>query len=264
MRIRDQRAGIETGAVGPTRRSVLLGAAATLAAPALMTRARAAPQKKLGVVEMFTSQGCSSCPPADDVLAELIANNEAIGLAHHVDYWDYLGWKDTLGSREATRRQYAYASAFGRRGVYTPQAVVNGRSHHVGSRGREVRVTLAEQARAGHAPTLDLLLERTGQKGSVTIDGPSSQSADVMLFHFASKHTEAIERGENHGRTITYHHPVLGFRGIGGWNGGEARIEFDMPEAAADDGVAILVHQRLSSGAPGPVLGAASMVLSIV
>ncbi|TIO36397.1 MAG: DUF1223 domain-containing protein, partial [Mesorhizobium sp.] len=86
-------------------------------------------EKPLGVVELFTSQGCSSCPPADEFFAELAAKENVVALAYHVNYWDYLGWQDTLSNKENTERQYDYMRAFGSRSVYTPQAVINGRSH---------------------------------------------------------------------------------------------------------------------------------------
>ena len=100
-------------------------------------------KKPSGVVELFTSQGCSSCPPADAVLAELAEAGDVVALGYHVDYWDYLGWKDTLGSPENTARQYEYGKSFGDRSVYTPQAVINGRTHVNGAK----REAVARRAR---------------------------------------------------------------------------------------------------------------------
>lgn len=248
-----------------TRRHVLLAGAGlatatVLGAPAIIRPARASTPVK-GVVEMFTSQGCSSCPPADELLAELIASGEAVGLALHVDYWDYLGWKDPLASRANTRRQYAYAQAFQRRGVYTPQAVVNGRDHYVGSRERDVRLALDKELANGLAPALDVAIEERSGEARVAVnagDAPA-RSASVVAMRYRIEHTEAIERGENRGRTITYHHPVLDFDTIGEWNG--SAVEFAVPVGTPDvpGGLAVLVQDRLASGAPGPVLGAAAV-----
>ena len=92
-----------------------------------------------GVVELFTSQGCSSCPPADKALETLAREGKVVALAYHVDYWNYLGWADTMASKENTERQYAYARMFGRSGVYTPQAVINGRDHRNGADLKGIR-----------------------------------------------------------------------------------------------------------------------------
>src|SRR5690606_29247620 len=99
-------------------------------------------RRPLGVVELFTSQGCSSCPPADEALVELAARGDVIALSFHVDYWDYLGWRDTLASPANTQRQQGYARAFGAQSVYTPQAVINGRTHTSGAKKAEIEQTL--------------------------------------------------------------------------------------------------------------------------
>ena len=110
------------------------------------------PAKLLGVVELFTSQGCNSCPPADAALAKLAARGDVVALGYHVDYWDYLGWSDTLGSKANTERQYAYARGLNRRGVYTPQAVINGRAHTNGGRYGEIVSTMRQDMAAGDQP----------------------------------------------------------------------------------------------------------------
>ena len=251
---------------GPSRRAVLRGAlATTLAAPAALHGPRAAraagASGPMGVVEMFTSQGCSSCPPADKVLSELIEGGEAIGLSHHVDYWDYLGWKDTLASPEATARQYAYARAFGRRGVYTPQAVVNGRTHHVGSRGGEVRARLKGDATAGIAPDRLVTLTREGERIGIVVEGAAAE-ADLVLVRYDKQHEQVIERGENRGRTITYHHPVREVRAIGAWDGTTGAVTAALPPAERAGGVAVLLQARAAGGAPGPILGAGALALA--
>lgn len=257
MRASPPRTGPERGA---TRRQFVLGAAGLVAAPAFIPRVQASEQL-LGVVEMFTSQGCSSCPPADAVLAALIEEGKVIGLSHHVDYWDYLGWRDTLGSKEATKRQYAYASAFGRRGVYTPQAVVNGRTHLVGSRGAEIATRLQEDRRAGQAPLLPVTVERRGKTARVGIEGAPGPDIDIVAMFYLDTYTERIESGENHGRTITYHHPVREIRRIGPWTG--QAPTFELTPGGQPGGVAVLAQQRLDGGLPGPVLGAGVLPVGV-
>ena len=266
----------------PNRRDVIAGAsrlavlgvagASGLAAPGLVRRARAG-RAVGGVVELFTSQGCSSCPPADAVLGELIANGEAIGLAHHVDYWDYLGWADPLATKEGTQRQYAYATTFNRRGVYTPQAVVNGREHHVGSRGTAIRQALAEHDASRLAPGLDVAIEATGGTARVSVAPGSPRPTNavaaktvatetvVTVMHYVETHTEAIGRGENRGREITYHHPVLSFETLGRWTGGAIEMAVDLPPLPAPGGMAVLVQEQLGR-APGAILGAAALTRS--
>ena len=251
------------GGTAPSRRTVLRGGLATmLAAPALLRSGRGArAAAPLGVVEMFTSQGCSSCPPADKVLAELVASGEAIGLSHHVDYWDYLGWKDTLGSPEATKRQYAYARAFGRRGVYTPQAVINGRSHHVGSRRAEVLAQLRGDAAAGFAPDRLVTISQDGDRLAIVVEGAAAE-ADLVLAHYDERFEQAIERGENRGRTIAYHHPVRAVESIGPWDGTTGPVTAGLPLTKRAGGVAVLLQSRAGGGAPGPILGAGSLALA--
>src|ERR1043165_5836167 len=120
--------------------------------------------RPLGVVELFTSQGCNSCPPADALFAELAAKDDIVALSYHVDYWDYLGWKDTLSRKENTERQYDYMRAFGSRSVYTPQAVLNGRAHVNGANRGEVDGALARMARSGEGMRVPVKVSRTSDR----------------------------------------------------------------------------------------------------
>ncbi|RWP76782.1 MAG: DUF1223 domain-containing protein, partial [Mesorhizobium sp.] len=120
--------------------------------------------RPLGVVELFTSQGCSSCPPADTLFSELAAKEDIVALAYHVDYWDYLGWQDTLGRKENTERQYDYMRAFGSRSVYTPQAVINGRVHVNGASRGEVDGALARMAKSGEGMRVAVKVSRTSDR----------------------------------------------------------------------------------------------------
>ena len=227
-----------------TRRTVLALGVGALATPFLARGARASTGAR-PVVELFTSQGCSSCPPADRVLGELIGER-VIALAYHVTYWDYLGWADPLATAEGTARQYAYAQAFGRHGVYTPQAVVNGRSHHVGSRNGEVRAALAIDA-----PALPVRIEAAGDALTVEV-AEGTGAAEVMLVHFARSATHDIERGENGGRRLTYHHPVTAMERLGEWTGAPIRLD----ARRRSDGAAVLVQEK----GMGPIVGAAEIV----
>ena len=187
-----------------------------------------------GVVELFTSQGCSSCPPADRLLGELADRDGVIALAWHVDYWDYLGWKDSFSSSAATRRQQAYSGSLGT-GVYTPQMIVNGSrvGSSVGSSGLPVAVGV----------------ERSG--GNLTINvGKGSGAANLYMVTYSNSSTVAIKRGENSGRQITYRHAVSGVRNIGKWSGSAKQIKIAHGNG---DNCAILLQR----GASGPIIGAA-------
>ena len=142
--------------------------------------------KPRGVVELFTSQGCNSCPPADAVLAELAGRGDVVALGFHVDYWDYLGWKDTLGSPENTERQKQYGRSFGKREVYTPQAVINGRVHVKGGKREAVAGALTELENRGEGMSVDINVTRSGE--SVMIDAAAAPGekgdAHLVLVHF--------------------------------------------------------------------------------
>ena len=178
-------------------------------------------EKITGVVEMFTSQGCNSCPEADAVLGELAQRRDLIALAYHVDYWDYLGWQDSFGSRENTRRQKLYKAALGGRSVYTPQAVLNGRAEMNGSDREALLRALNEMGNAGAAPLVAITAERRGDSLLIDVgDGgggvemaaqqpdvaapdspePSGQ-AHLLVVAFGPATPVSIGHGENGGRT---------------------------------------------------------------
>ena len=183
--------------------------------------------KPKGVVELFTSQGCNSCPPADAVLAELAQRGDVVALGYHVDYWDYLGWKDTLGSPENTERQKHYGQAFGKREVYTPQAVINGRIHVKGGKREAVAGALTDLENRGEGLSVDINVTRSGE--SVMIDAAAAPGekgdAHLVLVHFDKMKPVTIERGENKGRTITYANPVTRVQTAGMWHGKAQRFE---------------------------------------
>ena len=197
------------------------------------------------VVELFTSQGCSSCPPADALLRELADRPDVIALALHVDYWDYIGWKDTLARPEHTQRQRAYAAAGGRRMIYTPQMIVQGREDLVGVKTMEL-AELIQKYRAAEAPVALDVSRRGGEVVvSLTPKGKLKGPYDVQLVRYLPYRTVQITRGENAGQDITYAHVVTDWSRIGGWDG-RAAAELHAP--LPGNGSAVVLVQQVGTG----------------
>ncbi|TPM35302.1 thioredoxin family protein [Mesorhizobium sp. B2-3-5] len=217
------------------------------------------PDRPLGVVELFTSQGCSSCPPADAFFAELANKEDIVALAYHVDYWDYLGWKDTLSRKENTERQNDYMRAFGNRSVYTPQAVINGRIHVNGANRGEVNGALARMARVGEGIRVPVKVSRSGDR--VIIDagdaGAGPSDAHIVIVYFEPPQTIKIAQGENTGRKMTYWNAVTDIQTAGMWHGKAQRYELPLSEISKRGGCAVLLQSVGKDGMPGPILGAA-------
>ncbi len=208
------------------------------------------------VVELFTSQGCSTCPPADSLLFELAQEARVIALSLHVDYWDYIGWKDRFASPEMTRRQRGYADRLRKRFVYTPQMVIDGRQDIVGTRRKEVLDAIAE---AGRAPKSLSLGYEPENGGKVLIPGGHAPEggATIWLAVYDDQHETEITNGENSGRQLRYANVVRRLTAIGTWTGLPMEVPLDLDRAAAEgrDGCAIIVQQ----GRTGPILGAIKM-----
>jgi hypothetical protein len=216
--------------------------------------------KPLGVVELFTSQGCNSCPPADEFFAELAAKENIVALAYHVDYWDYLGWQDTLSRKENTERQYDYMRAFGSRSVYTPQAVINGRSHVNGASRKEVDGALARMEKSGDGMRVGIKVSRTSDRVMIDAGDAGSGPADahVVIVFFDAPQTIKIGEGENSGRSMTYWNAVSGIQTAGMWHGKAQRYELPITEISKKKGgCAVLLQSVGKDGMPGPILGAA-------
>lgn len=225
--------------------ATLLSAASFSLTPALAGNVK-------GVVEIFTSQGCSSCPPADKVFGEVIEQDGVIGLAWHVDYWDYLGWKDTFSSADATARQRSYARAMNDRGVYTPQIIVNGDTV---AKNSNFRQSIASALSGG----LPVTVEAKVRDGNLIVNaGEGEGSANLVLVTFDRVENVAIERGENAGTTVAYRHSVSDIQTIGMWKGKSQIVELPGSEYAPKkgQGCAILLQKVSKNGAPGPILGA--------
>lgn len=171
------------------------------------------------VVELFTSQGCSSCPAADALFGELSVDSRVIALSLHVDYWDYLGWKDKFASPKFTARQKDYAHHARDKMVYTPQMVIQGQARVVGSRVADVKAAIAQHL--GKAQNDALRLERHGDMLTIRAEPVTGHNGPirVQLVRFTPAESVMIKRGENAGKTITYHNIVRSWQVLGRWDG---------------------------------------------
>jgi hypothetical protein len=233
--------------------ATLIAASLAATAPALAGGARA-------VLELFTSQGCTSCPPADAILGEYAKDNDVLALSFPVDYWDYKGWKDTLASHDNTVRQKGYAEARGDRQVYTPQVVVNGTTHVVGSNRHQIEAALE----ASPPLPVPITMEPGTDSTTVTIgaaDGTGRHKGTIWLAMYDDPITVPIERGENTGKSVTYYNVVRKLRPIAMWKGKEMTV--DLPKSELDQAdvsrCAVILQTEHANGLPGPILGAATI-----
>ena len=212
------------------------------------TAARAEPARPV-VVELFTSQGCSSCPPADRLLTEITrANPDVLALAFHVTYWNRLGWPDPYSFDGATDRQRHYARISDIGGIYTPQAVVDGTQDVVGSDAPKLRRAIA--AAAARARALPLTLRRDGTEVAVTL-GAGQGAGRVLVVGYDGQHTTKVHRGENAGATLVESNVVRGLAEAGQWRGQPAELRVAAP---AGEHLAVIVQ-----AADGTILGAARL-----
>lgn len=232
--------------------AVLLG----LVAPPALAAADVPPT----VVELFTSQSCYSCPPAEAFLGELAARPDVIALEFHVDYWDQLvygaagKWKDVYSKPAYTARQRAYNAAItGRSGAYTPQIVIDGSHETVGSRRDSVHAAIEAATRDTRPRARVSIMPGAAGGLTVALEGAAKGPAEVWLARFIAARTTDVRAGENNGKSLTNHHVVTELRRIGAWSGGAARVDLPEVELAPGEGCAILVQD----GRPGPILGAA-------
>jgi hypothetical protein len=211
------------------------------------------------VIELFTSQGCSSSPKADQLAGTLSEGGDVLVLTLPVDYWDYLGWKDTFGQAAHSARQRAYALVRGDRKVFTPQVVVNGLSYVVGSDpaaiSRAVNETLGNDEVLRVPITVN---EAEGQIGVEVGDFNRSLDSEVWLFAISSRKTVTIEAGENAHHEVTYTNVVRRMTRLGAWNGKAAHFMVPRKDAVPDDADHYLaVVQKGSGSMPGEILGVA-------
>ena len=210
------------------------------------------------VVELFTSQGCSSCPPADRLLGELAADNNLVALSLPVDYWDYLGWHDTLAKAAYSQRQRGYSEQRGSSEVFTPQIIVNGVTQVVGSDRSAIEKACTK---ATKEKQVSVTLRKNAGKVEIEVSGGSGTPAAVWLLSVVQEKPVMINRGENRGKTITYHNVVRDFRRLADWNGAPVKQSVALSEITDDaDMVAVLV-QPGSVEKPGAIRGAATLSL---
>lgn len=220
-----------------------------LAAPALASQAprrAAAAQAQPVLVELFTSQSCSSCPPADVLLGELAGRPDVLALSYHVTYWNRLGWRDRFSLPEATERQRRYAATLGHNQIYTPQTVIQGRRDAVGSD----RAAVAAAIRAATPGPISLTLRDAAPTISVAA-GAGEGTGTFWLVGFDRQHVTPVASGENRGRTLTHRHVVRSLSTLGEWRGQAMGLTSARP---AGERVAVLL--QASSGA---ILGLATL-----
>jgi hypothetical protein len=196
------------------------------------------------VIELYTSQGCSSCPPADDFLAALAADPRVVPLALHVDYWDYIGWKDDFAQPQFTKRQKDYARAVGSRTIYTPQMIVGGQDRVEGYRPAQVTSLIDAHLQQGQSVSLEM--RRHGAALEIRAEAlrPLKEPVRVQLVRYRPSETVEIGRGENAGRTVTYYNIVTLWQPLGEWSGVEP---LSITAEAPGPDAAVVILQ-----APGP------------
>lgn len=209
----------------------------------------------LCVLELFTSQGCSSCPAADRLLGAMARKPDVVALSLPVDYWDYIGWKDTLASPLSTKRQQAYAAMLGSRQIYTPETVVNGLSEAIGSDGDAIQRAIEVTRGRDNALTLRVRLVEMGSRLSIEVPSGSGGPAGVFLLRVLRARTVHIGRGENAGRAVTYTNVVRSIEQLGEWTGSRTIFEIAAPRGE-NEGYVVLV-QRGTEDRPGAILAAA-------
>jgi hypothetical protein len=239
---------------------VLFSLIATAVGAVALPSAKADPRsvEPRAVIELFTSQGCSSCPAADKLLSELQSDPSFIPLSLAIDYWDYLGWKDTLALPGHTIRQQAYSRMRGDREIYTPQAVINGVAQAIGSDRSQIDSAVAQSYNAAAPLSVPLKVTVADERISVTV--PSREEAagsEIWLCPVTAQVSVGIARGENRGRTVTYTNVVRRWIKLGTWNGKSETFTVPVDAIRFDgiDSVAVIL-QNGSPTQPGPIIGA--------
>jgi hypothetical protein len=235
------------------------GALGVCAIVAIIRPALAEPR---AVVELFTSQGCSSCPPADKVIGELAKDPSVIALSMPIDYWDYLGWKDTLADARFSARQQAYSRVRGDRGVYTPQVVVNGSAHLVGSDRAGIEGAIGDTRKTDGVMSVPVSMALAGKQITVSVaasgKSPAAMHGEIWICSISKEVSIAIGRGENRGREVTYHNVVRNILKVGDWNGsaGNWTVPLENISREGVDAAAVYVQDG-NRDKPGLMLGAA-------
>jgi hypothetical protein len=236
----------------------LSGALGVFALIAIIRPAQAEPR---AVVELFTSQGCSSCPPADKIIGELAKDPSIIAMSMPIDYWDYLGWKDTLADARFSARQRAYSRMRGDREVYTPQVVVNGSTHVLGSDLGGIESAITKTDKSESVMSVPVTMSLAGRQLNVSVAAskqPAASHGEVWICSITKSVPISIGRGENRGQQITYHNVVRNLLKVGDWNGSPENWTVPLENVAREgvDGAVVYVQDG-SRDKPGPMLGAA-------
>ncbi|SHI90125.1 DUF1223 domain-containing protein [Wenxinia saemankumensis] len=221
------------------------------AALALAFAGPLAAQDDVVVVELYTSQGCASCPPADALLAELAERDDVLPLALHVDYWDYIGWRDSFGQALFTLRQQSYARAFHERMVYTPQIIVDGRVHTIGNRPMEVMDLI--HAHGDRPAGAEIEMSRQGDRLTVKAEAHAPGPYVVQMVRYRPSERVDITAGENAGHSVTYRNIVTEWHVVEEWDGA-APLDLGL-DLEGDDPVAILIQRP----GPGEIVAAAAL-----
>jgi hypothetical protein len=232
---------------------------------AIVAIARPATAEPRAVVELFTSQGCSSCPPADKLIGELAKDPTLIAVSMPIDYWDYLGWKDTLADARFSARQKAYSLMRGDRDVYTPQVIVNGSFHVIGSDRAGIERAIDVTRESDGVMTVPVSMTVSGKQITVSVAAstePVTTHAEVWICSIAKAIPISIGRGENRGRDLTYYNVVRNVLKVGDWSGSAASWTVPLENISREDvdGAAVFVQDG-SREQPGPMLGAAYTAL---
>ena len=230
---------------------VVIAVCSTSAASSVLAGPRA-------IIELFTSQGCSSCPAADKLLGELAKDPSLVTISQSIDVWDYLGWKDTLADPRNTARWQGYAKSRGDRERYTPQVVVNGVAHALGSDRSAIEKAIEKSRQNEAVMSVPVTATRAGDRLTIALpDGAPAAAATVSVWGLAKAVTVMITRGENKGRTVTYHNVARRFVNLGEWNAATNRWNVPLRDIAGDgiESAAVLV-QTGNAEKPSLMLGA--------
>src|SRR5262245_21349380 len=230
---------------------VVIAVCSTFAASSVLAGPRA-------IVELFTSQRCSSCPAADKLLGEMMRDPSLIAISLPMDVWDYLGWKDTLADPRNTARWQGYAKARGDRERYTPQVVVNGAAHALGSDRAAIEKAIEKSRQNEVVMSVPVTAARAGDQLTIALPAAApATGATVSGWGLATAITVMITRGENKGRTVTYHNVVRRFVNVGAWNAGSNRWTVPVRDIAGDGiETAVVLVQTGSEDKPNLMLGA--------
>lgn len=203
------------------------------------------------VLELFTSQGCSSCPPADEILHQLTERSDVIPLALHVDYWDYIGWADEFARPEHTLRQQAYVQVAGKSTIYTPQMIIGGEDHVIGAKAMEIASAIESQRNTATGVRVEL--DRSGDQLSITGETLRAlpNGTIVQIVRYAPNETVDIRRGENAGRELSYANIVQSWDVVGEWVGAD-NLAIDVP-VAGENPIVVIVQEA----GPGAILASA-------